>query len=207
MGKAQWDFSKSWASTITAVGALLATVLSTKGIGTLLSLYAALSIFFGILVAVAPLVYSATGQERPIDTPTGQQSLQYKGRVLAFLVTCMLTLWAVFDELETIIPLLKDLTTAPPAGQQPQSFFSSSIILMLQIFVIGAMILVAVYALTSIYWTVKEQVSQTAKKNRQEALYVARVKYRQELSEATRVAISERAQNELEPEQPSWSLL
>lgn len=223
MGKAQWDFTKSWASTITLIGALLATVLGTKG-STLsstsgtpitgsspLSLYAALSLFFGILVVVAPLVYSATGKERTVDTPTHQQSLQYQGRVLSFLVTCTLTLWAVFGQLGTIIPLLHALTVAPDKSTSTSStsFFVSPTIFMLQICVFGAIILVALYALTSIYWTVKEQVSPPAKEARKQEVHLAQVKYLQGLDEAERKSLlaNPKTQKQLEPEQPTWSLL
>src|ERR1700736_1877403 len=63
MGKPQWDFSKSWASSLTAVGALLGTILAAAGGGlTSNKTNAGLNVFFGVLVLIAPLVYSATAR-------------------------------------------------------------------------------------------------------------------------------------------------
>jgi len=64
VGPVNFDFSKSFASTITALGALLATVLASKGVVVISHphldsvSYAALSLFFGLLVVIA---HSRTG--------------------------------------------------------------------------------------------------------------------------------------------------
>jgi hypothetical protein len=56
IGDASWDFSKSWASNITVVGAILGTVLSAKILPTPTAVvdspngYTALSLLFGALV-------------------------------------------------------------------------------------------------------------------------------------------------------------
>jgi hypothetical protein len=58
-----WSFKESWASTITAVGALFATIVSSTALPAATEVpkatWAGISFFFGVLVVVAPLVYAA----------------------------------------------------------------------------------------------------------------------------------------------------
>jgi hypothetical protein len=102
MGSVGWDFSKSWASNLTAVGAVVAAVLSasilpenTRYISS--DGYTILSLEFGIMVVVAPFVYSATQLAK---VQKGKEPA-YKGHVWAFLIACVVTLWGVIGELGT----------------------------------------------------------------------------------------------------------
>ncbi len=96
MGTATWDFSKSWASTLTVVGALLGTALSA-GLGT--DQYSLLNLLFLLPTFLAPLVYYTIGKqqrdsqqaEKQRDTQVTTQPLpsyHYRGRVLGFLIAC-----------------------------------------------------------------------------------------------------------------------
>ena len=76
VGPCNWDFSKSFASSITVLGALLTTVLAAKvplaspshvSAGD----YAALSLFFGVLVVVAPLSFRALSTPRDVINVKG----------------------------------------------------------------------------------------------------------------------------------------
>ncbi len=98
----QWDFSKSWASNLTVVGAILGTVLSGKVLPARTVVitpdgYTALSLLFGILVVLAPFLYTAFRKGRP--TPTGPE---FAGRNVGFLVASAVTIWAVCGQIATI---------------------------------------------------------------------------------------------------------
>jgi uncharacterized membrane protein YecN with MAPEG domain len=113
-GPANWDYSQSWASTLTVVGALLGTVLSAGVLPDELDLftkagYAGLNIFFGMLVLFAPLVYAAF-QKRLLPDKDGVP--QYEGTVRAFAVASVATLWGVFGELVTVGLLFREIEKA-----------------------------------------------------------------------------------------------
>src|SRR5690349_613703 len=60
LGDAKWDFTSSWASTMTAVGAVLGLTLSAGSIlggGAAKSEFGGLNLLFGFLVVLAPLFY------------------------------------------------------------------------------------------------------------------------------------------------------
>src|SRR6476646_1020240 len=65
MGPVNWDFSESWASTFTVVGAFLGTILGESGVipeaTEYLSraAYGGLNVLFGLITLLAPLMYSA----------------------------------------------------------------------------------------------------------------------------------------------------
>src|SRR5215469_18496251 len=70
MGGLKWDPKESWASTLTAVGAILGTVTSTPLLlpkdTRLLSKaeFSSLSLFFGALTIIAAFLYNATRREK-----------------------------------------------------------------------------------------------------------------------------------------------
>lgn len=150
MGKPHWDFSKSWATSLTAVGALLGTVLSAAAGGlTSDKTNAGLNLFFGVLVLIAPLLYTATArytETGPIDA----QEVQVQGYVGMFLLTSLLTVWAVWGELVTILVILYNLTSA--------TILTSPIRYIFLVFLIAALVCVGVYAIRTVPWTVQEQL-------------------------------------------------
>jgi hypothetical protein len=167
LGKSEWDFSKSWATNVTLFGALLYTILGSQFGGNLVG-YAGISQFFGILVVVAPFLYNATTQpcldslkgegKYSITTSQGDQKqdqdkqIEHHGLVWAFLISSILTLWAVFGQLETIWSLL--------GGPTLQKFFTPLVTYLFQTVVGLSILLVIYYGFTTIYETVREQVAE-----------------------------------------------
>jgi hypothetical protein len=103
IGDASWDFSKSWASNVTIAGAILGTVLSAKILPATSTVvgspngYTALSLLFGALVVLAPLLFTASRTGKP--DPKGPI---YIGHGWAFLLASGVTLWAVLGQLSTL---------------------------------------------------------------------------------------------------------
>ena len=123
---------------------------------------------FGILVVIAPFLYNATTQpcldslkgDDKHHKPTSQEGhnndqnkeIEQHGLVWAFLISSILTLWAVFGQLETIWSLL--------GGPTLQKFFTP-LVTYLFLAVIGLSILLVIYfGFTTIFETVREQVEE-----------------------------------------------
>jgi hypothetical protein len=109
-GPANWDYSQSWATSLTVVGALLGTVIGAGVLPDELDLftkagYAGLNVFFGMLVLFAPLIYAAL-QNRLKDDDKGVA--QYEGTLLAFIVASVATVWGVLGELGTVGLLFRE---------------------------------------------------------------------------------------------------
>lgn len=106
-----WDFSKSWGSNLTLVGAVLSTVLAAKILPmsqttpatskTVLATpddYTALGLVFGILVVLAPFVFVAL---RKGDL-NSKGKAEYHGFGWTFLLASFVTLAGVIGELVTV---------------------------------------------------------------------------------------------------------
>jgi hypothetical protein len=96
-----FDFTKSWASNLTAIGAIAGTILTNKILpGTLVLTtsggYTALNVVFGFAVLVAPFAFVALRKGK-----ADPQGPQYQGRGVGFLVASLFTLIGVFGELVT----------------------------------------------------------------------------------------------------------
>lgn len=150
IGDPSWDFSKSWASNVTVVGAILGTVLSAKILPTTTAVvvspngYTALSLLFGSLVVVAPLVFTVLRSAKPSSTGP-----VYTGRGWGFLLASALTLWGVLGELATVGLVLYE-------AQHAKTLALGAVIPILA--TIGfAMLLVAVYGLRTVQITLKPQ--------------------------------------------------
>jgi hypothetical protein len=112
VGPPNWNFSDSWASTLTAVGALFGTIVAANVLPKKphylpLSYYAGLSLFFGVLVVMAPFVFNAT--RRGLAKPTGDGTAGFEGTVWALLLASFVTLWAVLGELATLMVIAREL--------------------------------------------------------------------------------------------------
>src|SRR6266568_1182292 len=85
MGPVTWDFSKSWASSFTIVGAILGSILSAKGVipdkpqFLPAASYSALNLLFAVTVILAGFVYRATSAPANTATPQGGTEVQYQG--------------------------------------------------------------------------------------------------------------------------------
>jgi hypothetical protein len=200
MGKGQWDFSKSWATNITIFGALVCTIIAQDTDNKLV--YASLSVFFGVLVVVSPLVYNAASQPRIKHSTTGNEEIQYLSPIWAFLISAALTLWAVLGQLAVVITLLiiAELESSVVANHPFWSGYFALIYYVIIVFMVLATALVGVYAYKTILWTVREQVSPEAKHYRRKALYETILKN----TNNTAGIIS---QHELHPEHPAVPFL
>lgn len=108
-----WTFSGSWASSITALGAILGTVLAATGFltdvvpGLSIGMFAAISLLFGFLVLLGPVVYMAFHDRDGEPTYIG------------LLLAAGLTVWAAIGELITSAQLVARAGLAPDAQVVP----------------------------------------------------------------------------------------
>jgi hypothetical protein len=149
VGKPKWDFSTSWATTLTAVSALLSTVLAAGGLSHVES-DTGLSLFFGMLVLIAPFAYNVIARYQEDSDPQSDQAIQVQGYVWVFLLTSLLTLWAVCGELVTVMHVLYKL--------ENQNYLSSGVEFVFILLLAVTIICICLYALRSIPRTVKAQI-------------------------------------------------
>jgi hypothetical protein len=189
MGSPTWDFSRSWASNLTVVGAFLSTTLALSSLPELTRHiskggYALLNVIFTLIVAIAPFVFNVIRKPILTDVPGADGStLQYQGYVFAFLIASGITVWAVSGQMITLIILVDEFSGA---GLAP-------LLTRLLEALIGILTLcVMLYAAITIFWTAKSQVIA-----RQDALtkLAAAPGVRTETLEAVETSL------------PTWSLL
>lgn len=168
MGNAKWDFSQSWASTLTVVGAILGTIIGGGQLSTLATStthppspvpiqFTVLNLVFLVLVSLAPLIYNIHGSLQR----DAQAGTYYRGSVGGFLAACWLTLWGAVGELMTLIVVVGGLFGDPQttgSSSQPQTLFNSSLFIA-QFALLLALSLVLVYGWTAIPRILQEQVS------------------------------------------------
>jgi VIT1/CCC1 family predicted Fe2+/Mn2+ transporter len=113
IGPANWDFTKSWGSTLAAVGALLGTIVAAGVLPDTSSVpkttYAGLNFFFGALILIAPFIYTATQTAAPVDRAKPLPEPQFQGYVWSFLLATAITLWAVLGEFGTILAVFNEV--------------------------------------------------------------------------------------------------
>lgn len=174
MGASDWKFSESWASTLTASGAVLGTVLGAQILPTATSEQIALkttfvvfNLMFATTVVVAAALYNTfrfqkrvvqpregtpkTGETSKIEPPpTGAPTttFHYQGYVVCFLIASVLVLWAVLGQLLTLWRLL-GVALSP---SNPISIYTIFTILLAL-----AGVLALVYGATSVPWTLRNQ--------------------------------------------------
>jgi hypothetical protein len=190
MGKGQWEFSKSWATNITILGSLFCTIIAQDTDDALK--YAGLSVFFGVLVVISPLVYNAVSQPYTKHNSTGDEEIQYLSPLWAFLVSAALTLWAVLGQLATVITLLTTVTL--------KTSLSYSVTSLLLICMVLATALIVIYGFKTIIWTVRAQISPEAKQYRRKALYDSILKNAHIITDKINM-------HELHPEHPTVAML
>jgi hypothetical protein len=94
----KWSFS-SWATTLTAAGALLGTVLGQATFPTVPDKISKaelvnLNIFFALVLVVGPFLFEALRVFRPEEAKNGRT-----GNNLTVLIACGFTVWAVIGQL------------------------------------------------------------------------------------------------------------
>jgi hypothetical protein len=106
-----WDFNGSWASNLAAAGSILGIVVGNSS-GLLqadLTVPAiALSVFFGALIILGPITFTALSVADPTGTAT-------EGTLRGFFVAGGLTLWAAIGEVATAAGFLLGLRQKLPA--------------------------------------------------------------------------------------------
>ena len=196
MGVGQWDFSKSWASTLTVVGGLLGTGLSAAK-GAPLQ-FAILNLLFVILAGVAPLVCNFIGRMEPVgasptqrdvakiaefvspaqkasqDAPTETATYQYQTYVVGFLIACVLTLWAVVGEIVTLGFLLGDLRDLANASKLAFPNGNPLVAIIQVLFLLGAIVAIF-YAWQTIPFTLQAQVSHKKAARAEQKAHLMRV--------------------------------
>jgi len=98
----KWSFD-SWATTLTGAGAIFGTVLAEVTLPSFTEQFSKetltnLSLFFGILVVLAPFIFQATRRRTPVTTAEEEERV---GTNLTLLIACTITLWAVLGQLGT----------------------------------------------------------------------------------------------------------
>jgi hypothetical protein len=115
-----WSFSSSWLTNITALGAVLGTVLGATGFladvlpGTDTGRFTGLSVLFGALVIAAPIVYltaskwmfvSSSGGSPSPNANANTDTLVSVGRVWGVIAAAAITVAGVIGELGTLVTL------------------------------------------------------------------------------------------------------
>jgi hypothetical protein len=197
LGPANWDFSASFASTLTVFGSLLGTILSANVLPstTLVpaSTYTGLNLMFGVIVIVGPLIYTATQTTVQVHRGSPLAEPQYQGTVWGFLVATALTLWAVIGELATIGLVLNEIRRG---GSLP----AAALWVMVVLLAVSAVFLLVLAAqrITGVLST--QQADDKAKKARQRALH----------AQYLTLGLSPEAlptPEEINPSRPRWALL
>jgi hypothetical protein len=101
-----WEFSKSWASTFTVVGAVLGTILASSVLPDPPEHFsketlAGMNLLFGVAILVAPFLFAATERAQAV-TKDGSQQIEGQGTVAGYLLACALTLAGVLGQLTTV---------------------------------------------------------------------------------------------------------
>lgn len=154
VGTLDLDFSKSVATTLTAIGALLGTILATGLLkdttsGISKSGFQALNLTFGVLVVVAPVTYAVF--QRKVNVGGTEH---YRGKAWALLLASAVTLWAVLGQVWTVYLLLGQLDAA---GE----ITSTAITIMQAAVGIGALLAV-IYVWRQVGWIVEKAANRAA---------------------------------------------
>jgi cytochrome c oxidase subunit IV len=149
--------------------------------------YAALNLFFGMLILISGFVYTATRRPKETTTQTGGRQVQYQGYVWSFLLASFATLWAVLGELATLSFLLTEIGL--------QGFLSGGSLHIFQGALLLAGLLALVYAWRSVAAIVSTQTDRETQRSQLES----------QIRRLSPQAVPRR--NEIEPALPSWSLL
>jgi hypothetical protein len=161
LGTLDLDFATSFASTLTAVGALLGTIIAAgvlpdDTVNLSKEAFTALNLLFGAAIVVAGVVYAAVQKAIWVDSETDalKQERKLQGYVGSFLISCLITTWAVFGELWVSWLLVDELGQ----GQGVTGFG----VVVFKILLIAAAIAMVFYTLWRIQSTVKSERDKPA---------------------------------------------
>ena len=154
--KLDLDFKESFASTLTAVGALLGTVISASvlpedTVNMSKEAFTALNLLFGVAVVAAGLFYSAMQKPEWVTNKddAAKQDRKLRGYVGPFLLACLITVWAALGEAWTLWLLVDEL------GQD--GGFTEFAVTVFQTFLIASAIAMVFYAISRINSIVKSE--------------------------------------------------
>jgi hypothetical protein len=121
MGSSEWSFSASAATNITVVGTLLTGVLVSTAVPDnphylTKQGYFVLSLLFGIVVSLAPIVYNFCCRPTEPD-PANPQSLGFAGSVWLFLLSAAFTVWGIFGQLTTMSVMFQEFARRKTISQ------------------------------------------------------------------------------------------
>lgn len=157
VGPGNWSFNDSWASTLTAFGAVIGGILASNVLpaqGRYVSVQniVLLNIVFGFLVVLAPFVYTATGVKVivPGFPPGTPPTVGYEGTVITFLIASAMTLWAALGEVGTMALAAAELSHGGTV------FYVVAIVLL----IVSALMLT--YVWRSIRWVLDVQATHQA---------------------------------------------
>lgn len=145
-----WDFSKSWASTFTVVGAVLGTVLASLVLPATPERFskatlAGMNLIFAAAILLAPFLFAITESPQDVDDSDGKTRKRGQGTVAGYLMACGLTLTGVIGQLITVFFLLDEIESNNALPDEALQF--------LFLFLFAAAVLVLVYAWRTIGWT------------------------------------------------------
>ena len=157
MGTPTWDFSRSWASNLTAITGILGIAISFGAL-PVQTYYVSrqtsgfLAVFFLGLAALAPFLYFLFARIVVAQDSTGTPYLYPKGFVATFLIAAFLTAWGVLGQLSTLMLLCEEMKVGRIA--------SGDVVLAFQGIILVSLIGLLFYLPRTIYWTIKIQSSQ-----------------------------------------------
>jgi hypothetical protein len=117
LGTLNLNFTTSFASAITVIGAILGTVVSAAGVLPSETVnfskagFTGLNVLFGVAIVVAGVVYAALQRPKWVESPTDAryEERQLQGTAGAYLLACVITIWAVFGQMWTLALLIDEL--------------------------------------------------------------------------------------------------
>jgi hypothetical protein len=155
-GAAEIDFTKSFASTLTAVGALLGTIIAAgvlpeETVNLSKGAYVGLNLTFGVAIVIAAAVAGSFFTSKAVNGKEGAE-WKVKGYVWPFMLGALVTLWAVFGEMYTTFWLIGELG----AGEG----FTLLGITMLRVLLVAGVIALLPYTILKVGIAVKTPVPE-----------------------------------------------
>ena len=146
-GTAELDFSKSFASTLTAVGALLGTIIAAgvlpeETVKLSRGGFVGLNLTFGVAIVIAAAVASSFMSSEAMKNKDGKSEWKVEGYAWTFMLSALITLWAVFGELFAIWLLIGELGSGEG--------FTSLGVTMLRVLLIGGALALLPYTVTKV---------------------------------------------------------
>jgi hypothetical protein len=160
MGTGSWKVTESWASTLTASGAVLGLILAAQVLPEQpqtfsRNTYVMLNLMFGVVIVAATLFYNAIRLPRRVATVEKGQTTtttENQGLVLIFLIASAMVLWALFGQLVTTWYLLGEIAALP---SYVYGIFRNVIRI--------SAVLAVVYGIGSVPWTLYNQANRKDK--------------------------------------------